>query len=376
MYGMPSKEEGLMSKSRGAMQVVRSSSRARSTGRTQEETAVRDQARAGRSGAPLLDVSDLSVEFGTSRGPVAAVNGFDLRVDRGDSVAIVGESGSGKSVAMRAVLGLYSQSRTTRVDGEVLFDGVDLRSASRKTLRGIRGERLALIAQDALSSLNPSLTVGYQISEALRIHRRWSGPACRRRAAELLDMVGIPSASDRLGDYPHQFSGGMRQRVLIAAGLALDPDVLIADEPTTALDVTIQAQILQLLRDLRAETGMALVMITHDMGVVAETADRVAVMYAGSVVESGRVRDVFDSPQHPYTTGLLRAVPRPDRRRERLSSIPGSPPSPSQWPGGCRFHPRCPHADEGCRVGTINLEPVVSGHSTACRRWKEIACDE
>ncbi|MER5389170.1 ABC transporter ATP-binding protein [Saccharopolyspora sp. NPDC002686] len=320
---------------------------------------------------PLLVVEQLSVEFATPRGEVAAVNDFGLSIDRGGSVAIVGESGSGKSAAMRAVLGLHQQSRRVRIRGTVTFDGVDLTGVSKRQLREIRGDRMALIAQDALSSLNPSLTVGYQITEALRIRKGWNAARCRQRAVELLDMVGIPSAAERLKDYPHQFSGGMRQRVLIATGLALDPDLLIADEPTTALDVTIQAQILQLLRDLREETGMALVIITHDMGVVAEIAERVAVMYAGRVVESGGMRDVFNSPRHPYTEGLLNAVPRSDRRSERLVSIPGSPPSPTNWPSGCRFHTRCAYARDECASVPVGLEPVGPGHDSACRYWEE-----
>ncbi|MEU6262917.1 ABC transporter ATP-binding protein [Saccharopolyspora shandongensis] len=321
--------------------------------------------------APLLTVDRLSVEFVTPRGTVAAVNDFGLSIDRGDSVAIVGESGSGKSAAMRAVLRLYPKSRRVRIRGSATFDGVDLTAIPNRQMREIRGDRMALIAQDALSSLNPSLTVGYQITEALRIRRGWSAARCRQRAVELLDLVGIPSAAERLKDYPHQFSGGMRQRVLIATGLALDPDLLIADEPTTALDVTIQAQILQLLRDLREETGMALVIITHDMGVVAEIAERVTVMYAGGVVESGEMRDVFTSPRHPYTEGLLNAVPRSDRRAERLVSIPGSPPSPTSRPSGCRFHTRCAYAREECASVPASLEPVAQGHDSACRYWKE-----
>ncbi|RVU23698.1 ABC transporter ATP-binding protein [Streptomyces antnestii] len=321
--------------------------------------------------SPLLTVEQLSVEFMTPLGTVAAVNDFGLSIGRGESVAIVGESGSGKSAAMRAVLRLYPENRRTRIRGAVAFDGVQLATLSNRRMREIRGDRMALIAQDALSSLNPSLTVGYQLTEALRIRKGWSAGRCRKRAVELLDLVGIPSAAERLKDYPHQFSGGMRQRVLIATGLALDPDLLIADEPTTALDVTIQAQILQLLRDLRQETGMALVIITHDMGVVAEIAERVTVMYAGAVVESGGMRDIFTSPRHPYTEGLLNAVPRSDRRAERLASIPGSPPSPTTRPSGCRFHTRCAYARADCASVPAGLEIVAPGHASACRYWKE-----
>lgn len=327
-------------------------------------------------GPTLLETHELSVDFMTTHGQISAVNDFDLSVNRGESVAIVGESGSGKSVAMRAVMGLYPKSQSVNIGGSVTFNGRELTTLPRKQLRSIQGSGIALIAQDALSSLNPSLTVEYQITEALRIHKGWGKARGRRRAVELMELVGIPAATDRLKDYPHQFSGGMRQRVLIAAALALDPEVLIADEPTTALDVTIQAQILELLSELRKETGMALVMITHDMGVVAEIAEHVNVMYAGSTVESGPVRDVFDSPRHPYTEGLLKSVPRANQRGERMASIPGTPPSPTSMPSGCPFHPRCPYSREECRSERVTLELVAPGRTSACLFWKEIFNDE
>lgn len=327
--------------------------------------------RIGNEGGPLLEVSGLSVAFRRSDNIAPAVSDFGISVERNDSIAVVGESGSGKSVSMRAIMGLYGHDRRVSVTGSVIFDGTDISHASRRVLRNLQGERISLISQDALASLNPSLTVGYQLTEPLRVRRGWSRHRAKVRAVELLDMVGIPSARSRMGDYPHQFSGGMRQRVLIASGLALEPDILIADEPTTALDVTIQAQVLQVLRDIRRELGMSLVMITHDMGVVAEIADRVSVMYAGSVVEAGTLTDVFEYPKHPYTTALLQAVPRVDRRHGRLVSIPGSPPSPEDWPSGCAFHPRCKFARDACRIDRMSLERISDTHFAACPFWEE-----
>ncbi|WP_432970104.1 ABC transporter ATP-binding protein [Dactylosporangium sp. CA-233914] len=291
-------------------------------------------------------------------------------------MAVVGESGSGKSVSMRALLGLYTDAGRVSVAGSARLDGVDLVGQSRRRLRAIRGNRIALIAQDALASLNPSLTVGYQLCEAIRLHKRWDTKRVRARAIELLNMVGIPSASSRLSNYPHEFSGGMRQRVLIAIGLAADPEILIADEPTTALDVTIQAQILLLLQDIQSQTGLGLIMITHDMGVVAETADRVCVMYAGSVLESGAVTDVFASPRHPYSVGLLDALPRLDRIDERLKPIPGNPPRVGLLTPGCTFAPRCYMARPECASHTMALETVGVHHRSACMFWDRLENSE
>ena len=322
---------------------------------------------------PVLVVRDLVVEFPTTDGVVAAVNGVGFDVAAGETLAILGESGSGKSVTAQAVMGLV-ESPGRVVGGTVSFDGRDLLSASAEDRRRVRGRGLAMVFQDPLSALNPVWSVGFQIGELFRVHRGLSRREARRRAVELLERVQIPAAAARVGEYPHQFSGGMRQRVMIAMALALDPKVLIADEPTTALDVTVQAQILELLDDLRAETGMGLLLITHDLGVVAETADRVAVMYAGRIVETGPTDALLASPAHPYTEGLLASVPRGQSgREERLRPIPGAPPSPARIPAGCPFHPRCPYAVERCRAEHPPLVPVRSGgRAAACWRSDEV----
>jgi len=316
--------------------------------------------------APVLSVRDLVVEFRTTDGVVSAVNGVGFDLVPGETLAILGESGSGKSVTAQAVMGLI-QPPGRVVGGSVRFEGRDLVTASAEERRRLRGAGLAMVFQDPLSALNPVWSVGFQIGELFRVHRGLSRRDARRRATELLERVRIPAAAQRVGEYPHQFSGGMRQRVMIAMALALDPKVLIADEPTTALDVTVQAQILELLDDLRAETGMGLLLITHDLGVVAETADRVAVMYAGRVVETGPTDAVLASPSHPYTEGLLGSVPRGQSgREERLRPIAGAPPSLARIPPGCPFHPRCPYVVDRCRTE----RPPLEGHERAAACWR------
>jgi oligopeptide transport system ATP-binding protein len=318
---------------------------------------------------PLLSARGLSVSFAGGRVP--AVRDVDLDVGRGEFVALLGESGSGKSVTARAIMGLDDED--VRVDARRLsLDGVDLLRLDEESRRRIRGERMSLVLQDALSALNPVLTIGDQIGELFRVHRRESRRAARRRAIELLALVGIPAPDRRVDDYPHQFSGGMRQRILIAMAVALEPELIIADEPTTALDVTVQAQILELLQRLRDQLGTAILLITHDLGVVMEVADRVAVMYAGRIVESGHADAVLDRPAHPYTEALLRAVPRVEQRGGDLITIPGSPPHPGQLPGGCAFHPRCAWAIDRCRGERPELEEVGPDRRAACFRIEEV----
>jgi oligopeptide transport system ATP-binding protein len=318
------------------------------------------------SPAALLSVEDLRVEFWTSRGTVHAVNGISFDVAPGDTLGIVGESGCGKSVTSLALLGILP--RAGRIaGGRALFDERDLLTLDEEQLRTIRGREIAMIFQDPMSSLNPVLTVGRQIREALEAHFDMDERQADRRVAELLDQVGIAGAKDRLKDYPHQFSGGMRQRAMIAMALACEPKLLIADEPTTALDVTIQAQILDLLRELVSERGTALILITHDLGVVAGMCERVNVMYAGTIVESGSARQLFDRPRHPYTLGLLQSIPRLDTRaRQPLLPIRGAPRDMLSSPESCPFAPRCPNAIPVCVEELPRLSPLEPGHEAAC----------
>jgi oligopeptide/dipeptide ABC transporter ATP-binding protein len=322
---------------------------------------------ASASGEPLLRVRDLSIRFGTKAGVAEVVNGLDFDLEAGETLAIVGESGSGKSVSTLSLMGLVPQP-PARVTGSALFEGQDLLALDEKALRRIRGRRIAMVFQDPMTSLNPVLTIGRQLTESMELHLGLDERASRKRAIALLDRVGLPSAERRLDSYPHELSGGMRQRVMIAIGLACDPAVLIADEATTALDVTIQAQILELVADLQAELGMAVIWITHDLGVVAGIADRVIVLYAGQVLESADVLDLYEDPRHPYTQGLLASLPvlgsdRPDE----LVAIPGLPPDPTRLPPGCAFAPRCPHRlDERCRTERPPLREVAPGHRTRC----------
>jgi oligopeptide/dipeptide ABC transporter ATP-binding protein len=322
----------------------------------------------------LLSVEDLHVRFSTRRGTVHAVNGITFDIAPGESLGIVGESGCGKSVTSLAILGLLA--RNGRVEsGRALFEGTDLVQQSDRALRKIRGREVAMIFQDPMSSLNPVLTIGRQIREALETHFDMDRKAAQRRASELLDRVGIPRANERLRDYPHQFSGGMRQRAMIAMALACEPKLMIADEPTTALDVTIQAQILDLLRELVAEENAALILITHDLGVVAGMCERVNVMYAGMFVETGSAEQLFGAPRHPYTLGLLQSVPRLDAaRRARLHPIEGSPPNMLQAPLACPFQPRCRYEIDLSRREVPQLLEVEPGHKVAC--FNPVSVDE
>jgi oligopeptide transport system ATP-binding protein len=316
--------------------------------------------------APLLQIEDLRVEFSTRRGTVYAVNGISFDISPGETLGIVGESGCGKSVTSLAILGLLA--RNGRVEsGKAFFEGTDLIRQSDRELRRIRGREISMIFQDPMTSLNPVLTIGRQIREALETHFDMGRKEADRRAAELLDRVGIPSAKQRLRDYPHQFSGGMRQRAMIAMALACEPKLMIADEPTTALDVTIQAQILDLLRELVAEQNAALILITHDLGVVAGMCERVNVMYGGMFMETGSAEQLFGSPRHPYTLGLLQSVPRLDLgRRARLHPIEGSPPNMLGAPSACPFQPRCRYEVDLSRQQVPQLTEIEPGHMVAC----------
>jgi oligopeptide/dipeptide ABC transporter ATP-binding protein len=319
------------------------------------------------SGPPLLEVRDLSVSFRTQDGTVHAVDNVSFTVNRGEVLGIVGESGSGKSVTAMTLMRLILDQNAV-FSGEVLFDGRDLMQLSQHDMLQVRGTKIAMIFQDPMTSLNPVYRVGWQIEEQLRAHEDISAKQARSRTLELLGAVGIPNPQARVDDYPHQFSGGMRQRVMIAMGISCNPDVLIADEPTTALDVTIQAQILELIGNLQREFDSAVVLITHDLGVVAEVANRVAVMYAGRIVEYAEVGELFRRPQHPYTWGLLGSISRMDRpRQRRLAAITGQPPSLISLPAGCSFRPRCPHAFDRCRAERPDLAARSgAGHLDAC----------
>jgi peptide/nickel transport system ATP-binding protein len=316
---------------------------------------------------PLLEVKDLKVSFRTEDGLVRAVDGISFTVDEGEVVGIVGESGSGKSVTMMSVMRLINDPNAI-YEGEILYKGRNLMGVSQDAMREVRGEEIAMIFQDPMTSLNPVYTIGWQIEEQLNEHNDLNKGQARRRAIQLLSQVGIPKPEQRIDDYPHQFSGGMRQRVMIALALSCNPDLLIADEPTTALDVTIQAQILELIKNLKREFGSAVALITHDLGVVADIADRILVMYAGRIVEQGNKEQIFYDPQHPYTWGLLGSIARLDRpRARRLTAIAGQPPSLINRPKGCSFRPRCPQAFDRCRAEDPQLTTKVGeGHLDAC----------
>ena len=317
---------------------------------------------------PLLRIEGLRTVFRSSMGDIAAVDGVDLEVPRGRTLGIVGESGCGKSMLSLSVMRLVPPPGRIAA-GRVLLEGRNLLDLSAAEMRDVRGSRVAMIFQEPMTSLNPVHTIGWQITEAMRAHdKRASARELRDRAIAALQRVRIPSPERRFDDYPHQLSGGMRQRVMIAMALACKPSLLIADEPTTALDVTVQAQILDLLRELQAETGMAIILITHDLGVVAEMADEVAVMYAGRVAERATAAEIFADPQHPYTLGLLGSIPRLDEDRARLLAIEGAVPPPFALPKGCRFHPRCPFAVEACTQAQPDLALVAPGHLAACIR--------
>ena len=313
----------------------------------------------------LLEVQGLHVEFHTRDGVAKAINGVDLYLDEGETLAVLGESGSGKSVTAQAVMGILDMPPAKIPAGRVLFRGRDMLQMKPEERRRIRGPEIAMIFQDALSSLNPVFPVGWQIAEMFRIHRGMNRSDSKAEAVRLMDRVNIPAAKMRVNDYPHQFSGGMRQRVMIAMAIALDPAVLIADEPTTALDVTVQAQVMDLLAELRDERKMGLILITHDLGVVADIADRINVMYAGSIVESAPVHDLYRAPAHPYTEGLLKSIPRLDQKGRELFAIDGLPPSLLAMPPGCAFHPRCPRAQDRCRAEDPELR-VLSTRPCQC----------
>jgi oligopeptide transport system ATP-binding protein len=334
----------------------------------QAETAVPDVVEP----APLLAVGGLRIEIPTRQAVTVAADGVTFHVGAGETLAIVGESGSGKSMTARAIMGtLPPRARVTA--GTVRFRGVDLLALSEGERRKIRGAEIAMVFQNALSALNPVLTVGRQLAEPFEVHRGMSRSAAKRRAVELLELVRIPAARERANDYPHQFSGGMRQRAVIAMALALDPKVVIADEPTTALDVTVQAQIMSLFAEIKSSRQVGLILITHDMGVVADVADRVAVMYAGTVVEEAPALEIYARPAHPYTQALLRSIPQSAAKGQRLAAIRGMPPDLARVPSGCPFHPRCDYARERCRTDAPPPYAVSQTHSSRCHFWPEVA---
>ncbi len=342
------------------------------------DTSVQDGTIGGRPidpSAPLLSVEDLHVEFRMPDGVVQAVNGVSYELRERETLAILGESGSGKSVSAQALMGIIDSPPGFITKGAARFRGVDLFDIPESERRKVRGARISMVFQDALTALNPVFPVGWQIGEMFRKHQGMSKKDARERAIELMERVRIPSARERVNSYPHEFSGGMRQRVMIAMALALDPDVLIADEPTTALDVTVQAQIMELRSDLQAEPGMGLILITHDLGVVAEVADRVAVMYAGRIVETGEIGDIYAKPAHPYTRGLMHSIPRADQKGRKLDPIKGSPPDLLHIPSGCAFHPRCPYAQDRCREELPPPYAVDARRISRCHYYEEVLAD-
>jgi oligopeptide transport system ATP-binding protein len=324
--------------------------------------------------APLLSVDGLRVELPARRAVTVAVDEVSYDIGAGETLAVVGESGSGKSMTARAVMGILPpRARVTA--GGVRFRGVDLLTLPERERREIRGARIAMVFQNALSALNPVLTIGRQLAELFEAHTGVSRGAAKKRSVELLELVRIPAARTRVNDYPHQFSGGMRQRVVIAMALALDPDVVIADEPTTALDVTVQAQIMRLFAEVKRERKMGLLLITHDMGVVADIADRVAVMYAGKIVEEGSAIEIYTRPAHPYTKALLRSIPQAAAKGRRLAAIPGAPPDLARVPSGCPFHPRCDYLAPRCHTDVPPAYLVSEGHSSRCHFWQQVVAD-
>jgi oligopeptide transport system ATP-binding protein len=327
---------------------------------------------AGKPAGRLLQVEDLYVEFRTRDGVAKVINGVNYHVDAGETLAVLGESGSGKSVTAQAIMGIIDTPPGFVTGGEIRFHGDDMLKMDSEERRKIRGQGIAMVFQDALSALNPVFTIGFQIGEQFRIRQGMSRRDAKRRSIEMLDQVKIPHARQRINDYPHQFSGGMRQRVMIAMSLALDPEVLIADEPTTALDVTVQAQIMDLLAELQRERQMGMILITHDLGVVADVADRIAVMYAGRIVEEANVYDLYAGPAHPYTVGLLESIPRIDEKGQELRTIKGLPPNLIKIPSGCAFHPRCPRAQQICSDERPLLRQVAPNRSSACHFAEEV----
>lgn len=323
-------------------------------------------------GLPLLQLKNLTVQFNTDRGIINAVEDASFKIHQAETVCIVGESGSGKSVTSLSIMGLLPKHIGKISMGEILFEGDNLVAKTDKEMRQIRGNDISMIFQEPMTSLNPVYTIGDQIAEAYRYHMRVKKKQAMEKAIELLRKVGIPLPEERAYQYPHQLSGGMRQRVMIAMSLACNPKLLIADEPTTALDVTIQAQVLEIMKALKKELNMSILFITHDLGVVADMADRVIVMYAGLIVEEARVEQIFNNPLHPYTIGLLKAMPSLSSKDERLQTIQGTLPNPLQKPSGCRFHPRCPFATGKCRNEEPSLEKVESGRRVACWHYDQL----
>ena len=324
------------------------------------------------STSPLLRIDDLRIDFATEHGWANVVNGVSFDVAENEIVGLVGESGSGKTVTSLSILGLIPNPPGRKSGGHIWYRDKDLTELPMKELRDIRGNEISMIFQEPMTSLNPAFTIGDQIAEVYRRHRGGSKKAALARATEMLNLVGIPHANKRVRDYPHEFSGGMRQRAMIAMALVCDPKLLIADEPTTALDVTVQAQILELLSKVREEAGTGIIFITHDLGVVAELCDKVVVMYAGEVVETAVGHDLFVQPKHPYTEGLLTAMPQLGERGEKLASIPGRTPEPWAMPDGCRFNPRCKYTEDICLSGTIPLEVLGDGRASRCVRIEEL----
>lgn len=324
------------------------------------------------SSAPLLEVEDLQVEFHTRDGVAHAVNKVSFSLNAGETLGILGESGCGKSVTAQAIMGILDSPPAKVTGGQVRYRGVDLLQLDEKTRRHVRANKIAMIFQDALSSLNPVFTVGWQLGELYRQHSGANRKEAKAKAIELLDTVGIPAAENRVNDFPHQFSGGMRQRVMIAMALALQPDIIIADEPTTALDVTVQAQVMSLLADLQRDMQLGLILITHDMGVVADVADKICVMYAGHAVERANVYDIYERPAHPYTKALLESIPRVDQKGQELTVIKGLPPALTNPPPGCSFHPRCAFARDRCKTDEPPLYQVPGDRDSACHYWEEV----
>ncbi len=324
-------------------------------------------------GGSLLRVENLVTAFDTEAGEVRAVDGVSFSVGRGETLGIVGESGCGKTVTALSIVRLLPRPAASILGGSVIFEDEDLAAAPIDRLHAIRGDRISMIFQEPMTALNPVHRIGRQIMESLRLHRNLADTEALQLTIEMLDKVGIPSPEVRVSEYPHQLSGGMRQRVMIAMALICDPTLIIADEPTTALDVTIQAQILELLQKMQDDSGTSIIMITHDLGVIAETCDNVVVMYAGRVAEQGSVEDIFNSPRHPYTKGLLASIPRlTTPRKSRLTTIEGMVPALTDMPDGCRFNNRCPHADEHCATVYPEIDDAGDGHLVACHKWQRL----
>ncbi len=314
----------------------------------------------------LLSVEDLVVEYTAAGEVIHAVNGISFQLKKGESLGLVGETGAGKTSVAKSILRVLPDPPAKIRRGKIFLDGVDLLALSEKQMRKIRGKKVSMVFQDPMTALNPVFTVGDQISEVIKNHENLSGKEAFEATLNMLEMVGIPR--ERYKEYPHQFSGGMKQRIVIAMALACNPELLLADEPTTALDVTIQAQVLDMISKLQKERDTAMVLITHDLGVVAEVCDHVAVVYAGEIIESGTKEDIFDHPQHPYTLGLFGALPSMDEEKERLDTIPGMPPDPTNLPTGCHFHPRCRFAADSCKSGQIGMKEISPGHLCRCCR--------